>query len=432
MLKTTLTAIALIATTTFVPAAMAQDSNDALTVIHAGWLLAVPGEDPAMEQSILIRGERIEGIEAGYVTPDGATIIDLSDEYVMPGFIDSHVHLQSELGPGRRFNAFTMSAPDLAFDGAVNARTTLMAGFTTVQDVGGNFEASLALRDAIAAGDVPGPRMRVAGSAVTPTGGHADINGFSLDVLHMFASESACNGVAQCREAVRTLIRGGADVIKITATGGVLSDTAAGVEQQFFDDELAAIVEAAHMMGRRVTAHAHGVTGINSFLEAGGNSIEHGTYLDRESIRLMRRNGAYLVPTVLAGITVAELAETADFMTDNQRAKSREVGPVMLEMARRAHEGGVTIAFGTDSGVSRHGLNAREFELLVEAGLTPMEAIVTATINASRHLQMDQDIGTIQAGRFADIIAVDGNPLENISELREMGFVMKGGEVYRD
>lgn len=432
MLKTAMTAIALIATTTIAPSALAQDGDDALTVIHAGWLLAVPGEDPAMEQSILIRGERIEGIEAGYVTPDGATIIDLSDDYVMPGFIDSHVHLQSELGPGRRFNAFTLSASDLAFDGAVNARTTLMAGFTTVQDVGGNFEASLALRDAIAAGDVPGPRMRVAGSAVTPTGGHADINGFSLDVLHMFASETACNGEAQCREAVRTLIRGGADVIKITATGGVLSDTAAGVEQQFFDDELAAIVEAAHMMGRRVTAHAHGVTGINSFLEAGGDSIEHGTYLDRESIRLMRRNGAYLVPTVLAGATVAELAETADFMTDNQRAKSREVGPVMLDMARRAHEGGVTIAFGTDSGVSRHGLNAREFELLVEAGLSPMDAIVTATINASRHLQMDSDIGTIEAGKLADIIAVDGNPLESISELREMGFVMQGGEVYRD
>ncbi|WP_291843003.1 amidohydrolase family protein [Maricaulis sp.] len=432
MLKSAMTAIALIATTTLSPAVLAQDSDDVLTVIHAGWLLAVPGEDPAMEQSILIRGERIEAIEPGYVTPEGATIIDLTDDYVMPGFIDSHVHLQSELGPGRRFNTFTMSASDLAFDGAVNARTTLMAGFTTVQDVGGNFEASLALRDAIADGDIPGPRLRIAGSAVTPTGGHADVNGFSLDVLHMFASETACNGEAQCREAVRTLIRGGADVIKITATGGVLSDTAAGVEQQFFDDELAAIVEAAHMMGRRVTAHAHGVTGINSFLEAGGDSIEHGTYLDRESIRLMRRNGAYLVPTVLAGVTVAELAETADFMTDNQRAKSREVGPVMLDMARRAHEGGVTIAFGTDSGVSRHGLNAREFELLVEAGLTPMEAIVTATINASRHLQMDSEIGTIEAGRFADIIAVDGNPLENISELRDMDFVMKGGEVYRD
>lgn len=437
MLKSAMSAIALIATTTFTstllaPAAGAQGAEDSLTVIHAGWLLAVPGEAPLMEQSILIRGERIESIEAGYVTPDGADIIDLSDDYVMPGFIDSHVHLQSELGPGRRFNRFTLSASDLAFDGAVNAGTTLRAGFTTVQDVGGSFEASLALRDAINDGDVAGPRMRIAGSAVTPTGGHADVNGFSLDVLHTFASETACNGEAQCREAVRTLIRGGADVIKITATGGVLSDTAAGVEQQFFDDELAAIVEAAHMMGRRVTAHAHGVTGINSFLEAGGDSIEHGTYLDRESIRLMRRNGAYLVPTVLAGVTVAELAETSDFMTDNQRAKSREVGPVMLDMARRAHEGGVMIAFGTDSGVSRHGLNAREFELLVDAGLTPMEAIVTATINASRHVQMDDDIGTIEAGKLADIIAVDGNPLDNISELRDMDFVMKGGEVYLD
>lgn len=435
MLKSAMSAIALIATTTFTtamlaPGACAQDADDGLTVIHAGWLLAVPGEDPLSEQSILIRGERIESIEAGYVTPEGANIIDLSDDYVMPGFIDSHVHLQSELGPGRRFNRFTMSASDLAFDGAVNAGTTLRAGFTTVQDVGGSFEASLALRDAINDGDVAGPRMRIAGSAVTPTGGHADVNGFSLDVLHTFASETACNGEAQCREAVRSLIRGGADVIKITATGGVLSDTAAGVEQQFFDDELNAIVEAAHMMGRRVTAHAHGVTGINSFLESGGDSIEHGTYLDRESIRLMRRNGAYLVPTVLAGVTVAEMAETVDFMTDNQRAKSREVGPVMLDMARRAHEGGVMIAFGTDSGVSRHGLNAREFELLVDAGLTPMEAIVTATINASRHVQMDGDIGTIEAGKLADIIAVDGNPLDNISELRDMDFVMKGGEVY--
>ena len=429
MLKSAISALALMAATGL---AQAQDASDEapLTVIHAGWLLAIPGEAPLEDQSILVRGDRIESVEAGFVSPDGATIVDLSDDYVMPGFIDSHVHLQSELGPGRRFNGFTHSAADFAFDGAVNARTTLMAGFTTVQDVGGNFEASLALRDAIADGDTPGPRLRVAGSAVTPTGGHADVNGFSLDVLHMFASETACNGPAQCREAVRTLIRGGADVIKITATGGVLSDTAAGVEQQFFNDELESIVEAAHMMGRRVTAHAHGVTGINSFLEAGGDSIEHGTYLDRDSIRLMRRNGAYLVPTVLAGVTVAELAETADFMTDNQRAKSREVGPLMLEMARRAHEGGVTIAFGTDSGVSQHGLNAREFELLVDAGLTPMEAIVTATINASRHVQMDDVIGTIEAGKFADIVAVDGDPLANISELRDIDFVMKGGEVY--
>lgn len=379
---------------------------------------------------MLIRGERIESVEAGFVTPEGATVVDLSDDYVMPGFIDSHVHLQSELGPGRRFDRFTESSADFAMQGAANARKTLLAGFTTVQDVGGDFEASLALREAIEAGHVPGPRLRVAGSAVTPTGGHADANGFTLDVLHSFSSPTACNGPAQCREAVRTLVRGGADVIKITATGGVLSDTAAGVERQFFDDELESIVEAAHMMGRQVTAHAHGVTGINAFLEAGGDSIEHGTYLDNDSIRLMRRNGAYLVPTVLAGVTVAELAETADFMTDNQRAKSRAVGPQMLDMARRAHEGGVTIAFGTDSGVSRHGDNAREFELLVEAGLTPMEAIATATVNAARHVQMEADIGTIEAGKFADIVAVDGDPLENISELRDVDFVMKNGTVY--
>lgn len=427
MLRTIATALA---ATALAGLAQAQDAEEALTVIHAGWLLAIPGEAPLEQQSILVRGERIEGIQAGYVTPDGATVIDLTDDYVMPGFIDSHVHLQSELGPGRRFNTFTESPSDLAFAGADNARTTLMAGFTTVQDVGGNFEAALALRDAVDAGFVPGPRMRVAGTAVTPTGGHADVNGFALDVLHQFTSPTACNGPAQCREAVRTLIRGGADVIKITATGGVLSDTAAGVERQFFDDELESIVEAAHMMGRQVTAHAHGVTGINAFLEAGGDSIEHGTYLDNDSIRLMRRNGAYLVPTVLAGVTVAELAETADFMTDNQRAKSRAVGPQMLEMARRAHDGGVTIAFGTDSGVSQHGDNAREFELLVEAGLTPMEAIETATIHASRHVRMDSDIGTIETGKYADIVAVDGNPLENISELRDVDFVMKNGTVY--
>lgn len=429
MMKSALAAVLALAGTGSI--ALAQDADaPAVTVIHAGWLLAVPGERPQEARSIIIRGERIESIEDGYVTVDGASVIDLTDDYVMPGFIDSHVHLQSELGPGRRFNTFTHSSADLAFDGAVNARTTLEAGFTTVQDVGGNFEASLALRDAIADGDIPGPRMRIAGSAVTPTGGHADINGFTLDVMHQFSSETACDGPSACREAVRTLIRGGADVIKITATGGVLSDTAAGVERQFFDDELASIVEAAHMMGRQVTAHAHGVTGINAFLAAGGDSIEHGTYLDDESIRLMRRNGAYLVPTVLAGVTVAELAETADFMTDNQRAKSRAVGPQMLDMARRAHDGGVTIAFGTDSGVSQHGDNAREFELLVEAGLTPMEAIETATVNASRHVQMDADIGTIEAGKYADIVAVDGNPLENISELRDVDFVMQGGTVY--
>ncbi|MBO6796370.1 amidohydrolase family protein [Maricaulis sp.] len=411
----------------------AHAQNEApLTVIHAGQLLAVPGETPLSEQSIFVRDGMIESVQAGYASPDGAEIIDLSDQFVLPGLIDSHVHLQGELSPNGRINTVTFSSADNALDAARHARTTLMAGFTSAQEVGGQLEASIALRDAIRDGDVIGPRLRVSGPAVTPTGGHGDINGYSTEVMDLLSSRAACNGPADCRRAVRELVRSGVDVIKITATGGVLSNTAAGVEQQFFDDELVAIVEAARMMGRRVTAHAHGVSGINSFLEAGGASIEHGTYLDRDSMRLFRRNGAYLVPTILAGVTVSEIAETADWMTPPIREKSLRVGPQMLAMAQRAHEGGVMIAFGTDSGVSRHGLNAREFQLLVEAGMTEMEAIVSATVNAADHIEMAEQIGTIEAGKFADIIAVDGNPLEDISELMDVDFVMQGGTVHRN
>ena len=410
-------------------AAFAQDED--VTVIHAGWMLAVPGDAPAREQSIIIRGDRIESIENGYVTPEGAEIIDLTGSYVLPGLIDSHVHLQHELSPTRRLDNMTRGSADDALQGAAFAQITLMAGFTTVQDVGGDLEASVALRDAQRNGWIAGPRMRVAGPAVTPTGGHGDINGYNLDIMHAFSSPAACNGPADCRRAVRELVRARVDVIKITATGGVLSQTAAGTEQQFFADELESIVQSAHMMGRQVTAHAHGVTGINAFLAAGGDSIEHGTYLDDASIRLFRENGAYLIPTVIAGVTVAELAETADWMTPEVRQKSREVGPNMLAMLRRAHTGGVRIAFGTDSGVSAHGQNAREFQLMVEAGMTPMEAITAATVNAADHLQMGDDIGTIEPGKYADIVAVAADPLDDISVLMDLQFVMQGGEVYR-
>jgi imidazolonepropionase-like amidohydrolase len=411
------------------PLAFAQDD---ITVIHAGWLLDIPGEAPSEDQSIVIIGERIDRIEAGFVEIDGAETIDLSDQYVLPGMIDSHVHLLSELNPNRRLQNVTFSAADWAIDGVRNARTTLMAGFTTVQDVGGNLEAIIALRDGQRDGDIVGPRMRVSGPSVTPTGGHGDINGYSEDIMHAFSSRSACNGPDDCRRAVRELVRARVDLIKITATGGVLSQTAAGTEQQFFDDELAAIMEAAGMMGRYVTAHAHGVTGINSAIENGVHSIEHGTYLDDDSIRLFRRNDVYLVPTLLAGATVVELAENADWMSPETRQKSLEVGPQMLDMARRAHEGGVMIAFGTDSGVSRHGDNAREFALLVEAGLSPMEAILSATVTASEHVMMDSDIGTIEPGKLADIIAVSANPLDDITALENVAFVMQGGEVYSD
>jgi imidazolonepropionase-like amidohydrolase len=420
--------VALLMVPAVAPAA-AQQAD--VTVVHAGWLLDRPGEDPRTEVSIIVRDGVIEAVEDGFVTRSGAEVVDLRDRFVMPGFIDSHVHLSSELGPNGALDAVTLNSTDVVLDAARNARTTLMAGFTMVQDVGGGLDVMTALRDGITQGDIAGPRLRVSGPGVTPTGGHGDVNGYSLDIMDLLGNRFACNGPDDCRRAVRELVRGGADVIKITATGGVLSNTAAGVEQQFFDDELESIVEAARMMGRKVTAHAHGTSGVDSFLEAGGASIEHGTYLDANSIRLFRQTGAYLVPTILAGVTVAEMAENQDWMTPPIKAKSLAVGPQMLDMVRRAHAGGVPIAFGTDSGVSLHGVNAREFQLLVEAGMTPMEAIATATVNAADHVEMGDMIGTIEPGKFADIIASDADPLEDVATLMEISFVMKNGVVYK-
>ncbi|MGY6531196.1 amidohydrolase family protein [Glycocaulis sp.] len=425
---------ALAAALALVGTAFAQeaDNADSVTIIHAGHLIAVPGERVRSEVSIIVRNGQIEAIEDGFITREGAEITDLSGHYVLPGLIDSHVHLLSQRGPDSRLQPFTLSSADRAFIGARHARTTLMAGFTTVQDVGGDLEAILALRDAIRRGDAVGPRMRVAGPSITPTGGHGDINGFNQRVVQNFASPGACNGPSDCARAVRSLIQAGVDTIKITATGGVLSNTAAGLEVQFMDDELRAIVQAAEMMGRRVTAHAHGVTGVNSFLAAGGHSIEHGTFLDNESIRLFRRSGAFLVPTVMAGEFVTLEAEAnAPWMTPFQRAKALQVGPQMVDMLRRAHRGGVRVAFGTDSGVSAHGDNAREFELMVQAGMTPAEAIIAATLNAAEHLQLENEIGRIAPGFHADIIAVSGNPLENISELRDVDFVMAAGVIHK-
>ncbi|MEO1038520.1 MAG: amidohydrolase family protein [Pseudomonadota bacterium] len=410
---------------------LAQDEAP-LTVIHAGHVLTAPGEAGVSEDvSILVRGDRIEAIEEGFITPDDAEIVDLSEHWVMPGFIDAHVHITNEAGPNRRISAFTEGPADRTIDGVKYAGRTLMAGFTTVQDVGGNIEALRALRAGIEDGDIIGPRLRIAGGAVTPTGGHGDVNGWSVEVLRANGSPYACNGADDCARATRQLVQEGADVIKITATGGVMSSTGAGVEQQFFESELEAIVGAAHMMGRRVTAHAHGVTGINAFLRAGGDSIEHGTYLDEESIRLFRRNDAVLVPTVMAGEWVANQAD-AGWMTPFQAAKARVVGPQMIEMVRRAHEGGVTIAFGTDSGVSAHGDNAREFLLYIQAGMTPMEAIATATTIGARHVQLEDRIGRIETGFIADIVAVDENPLDDIEALTDMDFVMARGVVHKD
>ncbi|MGE6698693.1 amidohydrolase family protein [Hyphomonas sp. NPDC076900] len=405
--------------------AVAEDA-----VIHAGHVLAKPGEGYLTRQTILVEDGRIVSITAGYSAPKNYTVINLRDAYVLPGLIDSHVHITSENGPGGRIKDFEDSEVDTAFDGAAFALVTLKAGFTTVQDVGAPNDSIFGLRDAIARGAVPGPRMRASGSSVAITGGHGDINGYSSRVMAAFTGSSICNGADDCRRAVRQQIKEGADLIKITATGGVLSNTAAGLEQQFTDEELAAIVDAAHKMGRKVTAHAHGKSGVDAALRAGIDSIEHGTYLDAESIALFRQSGAILVPTVLAGATVTGWTNEP-WLPAPSRAKAAQVGPLMLEMLRRAHEGGVAVAFGTDTGVSRHGDNAREFALMVEAGFSPEEAIRSATVVASEHLEMAKDIGTLEPGKYADLIAVTKDPLKDIRVLETVDFVMKGGEVYK-
>lgn len=409
-------------------AVQAQESK---TVIEAGHVLAVPGDGYLRNRTITIEDGKIVKIERGYKSqPDGVRVINLRDAYVVPGLIDSHVHLTNEFSPTSRMKALSDSEVDAALDGASHAKTTLLAGFTTVQDVGGPNEAVFSLRDAIRAGKVPGPRIRASGRAITPSGGHGDANGFSPALTRIFTGPNACNGADDCRRAVRETIRSGADVIKITATGGVLSNTKAGLEQQFFDDEIAAIVETAAMMGRKVTAHAHGKGGIEAALRNGVQSIEHGTYLDEDTIELFKQTGGTLVPTVLAGVTVTGWTDQP-WLPEPSRKKAAIVGPLMLDMLSRAREGGVNIAFGTDTGVSKHGENAEEFELMVQAGFAPEEAIRAATIVAAEHIEMADVIGTLEVGKYADMVALRNDPLENVSALKSVRLVIKNGEEFR-
>jgi len=408
--------------------AQAQDTK---TVIEAGHLLAVPGDGYLRNRSVTIENGKIVKVERGFKSHgDDVRVINLRDAYVLPGLIDSHVHITNEFSPTSRVRMLSDSEVDAALNGAANAYKTLLAGFTTVQDVGGPNEAVFSLRDAIRAGKVPGPRIRASGRAITPSGGHGDANGFSPALTRIFTGPNACNGADDCRRAVRETIRSGADVIKITATGGVLSNTKAGLEQQFFDDEIAAIVETAAMMGRKVTAHAHGKGGIEAALRNGVQSIEHGTYLDDETIELFKQTGGTLVPTVLAGVTVTGWTDQP-WLPEPSREKAAIVGPLMLDMLSRAREGGVTVAFGTDTGVSKHGENADEFELMVQAGFTPEQAIRSATVVASEHIEMDAQIGTIEVGKLADMVALRNDPLDSIEALKSIRVVIKDGEEYR-
>ncbi len=416
-------------------AAIGQTANETdrkdFTLIYAGQVIDVPGQKPKSNQTIIIHDGKIIAIEDGFVTDDKAVILDHRDMFFLPGLIDSHVHLRGDRDSGKPDDDVRLEAEDVALQAAAHARTTLMAGFTAVQDVGGP-NAIFALRRAINKGLVPGPHIKAAGSAISATGGHGDVHGFKDDILKMMESETICDGVADCRRAVRRAVKNGADVIKVTATGGVLSNTNAGTGQQLMDDELEAIVQTATSMGRKVTAHAHDKGGIEAALRAGIQSIEHGSFMDKETARLFKQKGAVLVPTVLAGKTVEKWAQDPDtFLPPNSVKKALEVGPVMQDMARLAYENGVTIAFGTDSGVSKHGDNAEEFIYLTRAGMSEMEAIEAATTVAAKHIGLDNVIGTLEPGKFADLIAVDGDPLSNISELQDVDFVMKGGVVYK-
>src|SRR6516164_63139 len=402
-------------------------------VIHAGFLLTDPDIQPKSEQSILIEGEQIKAVSDGFVDPPpGGELIDLRNKFVLPGLIDCHVHLTAQLDRGSRLRTVEDSDPKAALNAAHNAAVTLSAGFTTVRDVGArNPDVIFALRAAIAERKVAGPRILCVGAVLSPTGGHGQIYGFRHDVCACVQSRSGvCDGVDECRRAVRRQVSHGADAIKFAATGGVLSDIKAGLDQQFTDDEIRSIIETAHRLGRRVAAHAHGAAGINAALEAGVDSIEHGSFLDARSLELFIAKGAFHVPTIIAGVTVLEMAQGDGLLTTAQIEKAMVVGVKIKEALARPHKAGVTIAFGTDMGVGPHGQNAREFGFMVEAGMRSREAIKAATVNAAKLLDLSDEVGTIASGKSADVIAVDSSPLDDVSVLQRVAFVMARGDVH--
>ena len=408
---------------------------DNVWVIHAGGVLAIPGEKPLTKQSIVIRDDLIERIEEGYILPadvdPAAKLIDLKDQFVLPGLMDMHVHLLSELSKTSRTDVLYDTTSMEALTGAHYANKTLMAGFTTVRDLGGNPEAIYGLRDAVAKGLVPGPRIFAAGSALAATGGHGDIDGIKPELLKLWTPETICDGPYECRKAARHAIKMGADWIKITATGGVLSDTATGTDQQMTDDELTEIVNTAHGLGVKVAAHAHGANGIKAALRAGVDSIDHGTFSDKKAIKLFKKTGAFMVPTLSPGVKIPAMMEGNPFFTDAIKAKAYAASAAAQQTFLNAYKAGVKIAFGTDSAVTPHGENADEFVMMVNAGMSPDDAIRSATITSAKLLGVEDSLGTVESGKLADLIAVSGNPLEDISILKKVNFVMKEGNVMK-
>jgi imidazolonepropionase-like amidohydrolase len=407
-----------------------------VTIVHAGRLLDRPGRPPRGPSTIIVQGGRIVSVRDGLQPPPpGATLVDLKSSFVLPGLIDSHVHLDSDTGgTAALVEDLTENAPHKTLRTLANARKTLQAGFTTVRNLGDGSGATLAIRDAAARGELDAPRIVDAGRSISTTSGHMDSTlGLADDLHSAIPQDNLCDGADSCRRAVRTQVRRGVDVIKIATTGGVNSRIGAGLGAQMFDDEARAIVETARLYGKKVAVHAHGADGINLALAAGAASIEHGTLLDDESVRLFRKSGAFLVPTLS---TVNGYLER---LAADPNAYSAEVLPkirwrisITGRNVAKAHPAGVKIAFGTDAGVSKHGRNADEFELMVRHGMPAAAAIQAATANAADLLGLSAEVGSIEPGKSADLIAVEGDPLADVTVLKRVPFVMARGRVVKD
>ncbi|WP_247233670.1 amidohydrolase family protein [Telluribacter sp. SYSU D00476] len=403
------------------------------TLIHCGNLLDVNKGEVQRQMTIVLDKNKITAVERGYSrAAAGDKVIDLKNKYVLPGLIDMHVHLENETRRGGSYDRFIQNPPDVAFQAAKYAKTTLLAGFTTVRDLGGS-GVNIALRNAINKGLVEGPRIFTSGKSIASTGGHADpTNGYRKDLMgDPGPNEGVVNGADDARKAVRQRYKDGADVIKITATGGVLSNAKDGQGPQFTEEEVRVIVETAHDYGFHVAAHAHGAEGMKRAIRAGVQTIEHGTLMDDEAIELFKKHGTYYVPTIIAGRTTADSARIMGYYPPLVTPKALAIGPKLQATFAKAVKSGVKIAFGTDAGVYPHGYNAKEFEYMVEGGMTAMEAIRAATVTNAMLLDMSESLGNIEAGKMADIIAVEGNPLQDIKTLQNVTFVMKDGTVYK-